>query len=214
MSIDGPVLGCCADCGKGCFKNAHNWRKLSQEWASQLKIDFEKANAAADAGCTGVARLCCACRAKSKKPKHSGRNGRKGKGQGKGIKRKMDDNAFEEPPIDDLAMVEVQCAVCSSSVRSDGLRIIYPCYRRAASCSGSCDMACKSCTAAAQKKYRHHRTCTWRCAASKSASPMKTRQMKPSDFLAQIRELQMQMWILRENVEREAGIGAKYHKAF
>ena len=58
MSTDDPVLGCCAACEKECLKNAHNWRELSQEWASQLKVDFEKANAAAGAGFTGVARLC------------------------------------------------------------------------------------------------------------------------------------------------------------
>ena len=112
---DDPVLGCrcCAACGKECLKNAHNWLEISQEWASQLKVDFEKANAAAGAGFTGVARLCYTCRAKCNKPKHSGRNGRKGQGKGKGIKRKIDDTDFEGPPSNDS--VEVQCEVCSSS---------------------------------------------------------------------------------------------------
>ena len=44
--------------------------------SSQLKVDFEKANAAAGAGFTGVARRCYTCRAKCNKPKNSGRNGR------------------------------------------------------------------------------------------------------------------------------------------
>lgn len=141
MSTDDPVLGCCAACEKECLKNAHNWRELSQEWASQLKVDFEKANAAAGAGFTGVARLCYTCRAKCNKPKNSGRNGRKGQGKGNGIKWKIDDNDFEGPPSNDS--VEVQCEVCSSSARSDDLRILRPCLRRVIHCSGSCDMACK-----------------------------------------------------------------------
>ena len=58
MGIDDPVLGCCLACEKECPKNAQNWRELSQEWASQLKVDFEKADVATGAGFTGGARLC------------------------------------------------------------------------------------------------------------------------------------------------------------
>ena len=137
---------------KECLKIAHNWRGLSQERASQLKVDFEKANAAAGAGFTGVARLCYTCRAKCNKPKHSGRNGCKGQGKGKGVKWKIDEAAFEGPPISDL--VEVQCEVCSSSVRSDDLRILRPYHLRVLDCSTRCDMACKSCLSIANKRYR------------------------------------------------------------
>ena len=76
MSIDDFVLGCCAACKKERLQNAHNWRALSQERASQLTVDFEKANTAAGAGFMGVDRLCYMCRAECNKPEHSGRNGK------------------------------------------------------------------------------------------------------------------------------------------
>ena len=59
--------------------------RISQEWASQLKVHFEKASAAASAVVTGVARLCCTCRTKSEKANHPGRNDRKGQCAVRGI---------------------------------------------------------------------------------------------------------------------------------
>ena len=103
--MDAAVLGLRACCSKQCTKSAHNWRSLTADWATQLKIDFEKAHAAAGPGFMGLARLCYDCRTKkTKKPAGSGKNGRKGQGNGNGKKRKLED--VEEAPSVDITLVE------------------------------------------------------------------------------------------------------------
>ena len=204
--MDDVVLGCCVVCEKKCFKKVDNWRGLSPEWASQLNIDYEKAHAAAGAGFKGMARLCYNCRTKkTKKPADSGKNGRKGQGKGKAHKRKCAD--VEEVFVSSDLPVFVTCGVCKQSAEPDDFRRWYPCYSRAVDFDGFLEMACKGCTSAARKKYRYS---GGRAATN---SPLKTRQMKPSDFLAQIRELQAQMELLREEVRHATSAKALYQKA-
>ena len=204
--MDDVVLGCCAACEKKCFKKADNWRELSPEWASQLNIDYEKAHAAAGAGFKGMARLCYNCRTKkTKKPADSGKNGRKGQGKGKAHKRKFAD--VEEAFVSSDLPVFVTCGVCKQSAEPEDFRRWCPCYSRAVDFDGFLEMACKGCTSAARKKYRH------RGGRATTNSPHKTRQMKPSYFLAQIKELQAQMELLREEVRVATSAKALYQKA-
>ena len=103
--------------------------------------------------------------------------------------------------------VFVTCGVCKKSVEPEDFRRWYPCFSRAVKFDGFLEMACKGCTLAARRKYHY-------AGGEASAnSPHKTRQMKPSDFLAQFRELQAQMELLREEVRHATSAKAVYQKA-
>ena len=104
--------------------------------------------------------------------------------------------------------VFVTCGVCKQSAEPEDFRRWYPCYSRAVDFDGFLEMACKGCTSAARKKYRH------RGGEAAINSPHKTtRQMEPSYFLAQIKELQAQMELLREGVRHATSAKAVYQKA-
>lgn len=137
--------GKCARCSKGAIHT--KWRKLTEDQASLLGIDFAAAQNVAQATLLGEARLCDPCRKTVPALK-------KGK-----TSRKLTDVAtplipLQSSPSPKPIPSRSSCPSCLLVVPTEELQECRPCYRAALGKGESVSVCCKPCMSLARKSYR------------------------------------------------------------